>query len=155
MKLIKKIAFATAIFALAINALYLIAPLILQPYSETSPSISIPQYIVILIFSFVIALANRIFDAEKLHKALKILIHFAAVTVSFIVLFSSWNPEAFQKASSYFIAIFLFAIVYAIVFAGIAVCKKIYAKSKLSKPAPVAKPKANKKNEEEYKPRFE
>ena len=154
MNLLKKIIFGTAVFALSINALYLIAPLILQPHATESPVITIPQSIVILIFSFVISLSNRIFDAQKLHKVLKLLIHFAAITISFIVLFSSWNPEAFQKPSAYFVAIFLFAAVYSIVFAGIMIGKKIYAKSKISKGVEAPKSKTSKKNEEDYKPRF-
>ena len=154
MNLLRKVIFGTAVFALSINALYLIAPLILQPHAQESPTITIPQFIVILIFSFVISLSNRIFDAQRLHKALKVLIHFAAISTSFIVLFSSWNPEAFRKAASYFVAFFLFAAAYSIVFLSIVIGKKILKNSKHSKVNKVPESKINKKNEEEYKPRF-
>ena len=154
MKLIKKVAFETAVFTLAINTLYLIAALFIYPNLTELPSIDIIQHFVIMILSFVIALANRIFEVEKLHRVLKVVINYTVILVSFIVLFSSWRPDSFASSSAFFVAIFLFTVAYALVFAGIMIGKKIYAKSKLSKPAPVAKPKANKKNEEAYKPRF-
>ena len=125
--LIKKVLFGTAVFALSINFLFLLVPLFISPEDSY---IDFVQFIVILIFSFVISLANRIFDAKKLHISLKILIHFVALTASFIILFSSWNPSAFSKPSAYFVAFFLFAIAYGIVFAGVAIGKKIYAKAR-------------------------
>ena len=151
LNLLKKVLIGTAIFALSINFVFLLIPLFISP---DDAYIDLMQYVVILIFSFVISLANRIFDANKLHTALKILIHYVALSVSFIILFSSWNPAAFSKPSAYFVAVLLFTIAYGIVFAGIIIGKKIYAKSKLAQVKFPAESKINKKTEEEYKPRF-
>lgn len=154
MKLVKKVAFETAVFTLAINTLYLVAALLLYPTLTELPSIDLIQHFVIMILSFVIALANRIFEAEKLHKVLKVIIHYACILVSFIVLFSSWRPDSFANSSAYFVAIFLFSVAYALVFVGFVIANKISTKSKISKATTVAKQKTTKKNEEEYKPRF-
>ena len=154
MNLLKKVVFGTAVFALSINALFLIVPLILQPYAPELPNISISQYIVVLIFSFVISLANRIFDTGKLHVALKIAIHYVAVTASCVVLFASWRPDSFPKFASHFVAIILFTAIYAIVFACIVIGKKIYAKSKLSQTKQVETNKSSKKDQTDYEPRF-
>ena len=154
MKLVKKVAFETAVFTLTINTLYLVAALLLYPTLTELPSIDLIQHFVIMILSFVIALANRIFEAEKLHKVLKVVIHYACILVSFIVLFSSWRPDSFANSSAYFVAIFLFSVAYALVFVGFVIANKISTKSKISKATTVAKQKTTKKNEEEYKPRF-
>ena len=106
---------------MSINLFILLATLATHPEDAY---VDFKQYLVVIIFSFVIALANRIFDANKLHKSLKILIHYSIISVSFVVLFSSWNPAAFSKPSAYFAAFFLLTIAYWIIFAAVIIFKK-------------------------------
>ncbi len=83
----------------------------------THPAITFGTFLIILLFGFVISLANMIFEIEKLNYALKLLIHYAALLVSFIFIFIIAGKLSVSGIASVFSAIIIFTFLYAVIYA--------------------------------------
>ena len=83
----------------------------------THPAITFGTFLIILLFGFVISLANMIFSIEKLHYALKLLIHYSALLLAFIFVFIIAGKLSLDGIASVFSAIIIFTVLYAVIYA--------------------------------------
>lgn len=70
--------------------------------------------LMVLIFSVAVSFANTLMGFERLSFILRIIIHYAAVTAAFYVIFILWSGFA-QRASTVLIIMFLYTVVYAVI----------------------------------------
>ena len=81
-------------------------------------AISFSQYLLILLFSFLIAVLGCVFMIERIHFLLRILIHYAVLLTGFIVIFAVAGNLRLDSSAKIFVAIFLFTLLYAAVMAA-------------------------------------
>ena len=119
MKHLRKIATGGCVFTTVITLLFSIVAFIINRSEGIYDRVSLPisQFLWILLFSFVISAANHVFFLRRLHTALRLLIHYVALLVSFIFVFIVAGNLNITGPASVFIAIFVFTILYAILMA--------------------------------------
>jgi prepilin signal peptidase PulO-like enzyme (type II secretory pathway) len=83
----------------------------------THPAIKFGTFLIILLFGFVISIANTIFEIKKLHYALKLLIHYTALLLAFIFVFIIAGNIKISGAASVFSAIIIFTFLYGVIYA--------------------------------------
>ena len=91
--------------------------------ASVEPSIPITQFLLILFIGEVISLSQEIFRIHALRPFLRLLIHFITLLVSFLILFLVTDKITTGGAGGIFIFVTLFTLIYAIIFAGIALIK--------------------------------
>ncbi len=153
MKRIEKIILTGCTFTVLISLLFFIFAQISS--NESALSISFPRYLIITLFGFIIALANTVFEFERLHKAVKIIIHYAILLTAFLVIFAG-GALSLDTAAGFFVAIIIFTILYALFTVLTLVIKKSISKidSKIDSQNATQKPKEDKKSGSNYEPRF-
>ena len=114
MEKIKSIILSSTAYTVVIILLFYIYALI---GNLTHPAITFGTFLIILLFGFVISLANMIFKIEKLHYAIKLLIHYAALLISFIFVFIIAGKLSISGIASVFSAIVIFTFLYAVIYA--------------------------------------
>ena len=78
----------------------------------TSPAITFPQYLLILAFGYIIALAELMYNVLNLKKWLRGLVHYGVLLLAFCIIFIiSGNIKA-GRAPAIFAAIILFTMLY-------------------------------------------
>jgi len=90
----------------------------------TEAAIKIGTFMLILLFGFIISLADLFFGIEKIGKAFKVLIHYGALLVTFIVVFVVFGNISGGGAGAVISAIFIFTALYAVIFPIIYFTKK-------------------------------
>ena len=80
-------------------------------------SILVSQYLLILLFSFIISAANHLFFLRRFGLAVRLLIHYATLLVSFIVVFVAAGNLHINTPAAAFIAVFIFSVLYAVMMA--------------------------------------
>lgn len=115
MKYLRSILTGGCILATVMTLIASVVALIVNRAEGIFSEVSLPvsQFLVILAFSFLIAAANRILTLRRMHAALRLLIHYAALLVSFLFIFVLAGNLRITTAASAFIAIFLFTVLYA------------------------------------------
>lgn len=115
MKHFKSILANGCVFSTVITLIASVVALIVDRAEGLFKEVSLPvsQFLVILAFSFLIAAANRILTLRRMHAALRLLIHYAALLVSFLFIFVLAGNLKITGADSIFIAVFLFTVLYA------------------------------------------
>jgi hypothetical protein len=98
----------------SLTALIALAMFIIVSAATDMNYIALSQYLLILAFSMLISLTQEIFALRFLHILLRILIQYAALLLSFLVLFISSGKIA-TTPSQIFIYIFMFTLIYVIV----------------------------------------
>ena len=88
------------------------------------PGITLPRFIIILLFAFIINLANLIFKLPKLNYALKTILHSIIICLSFVLALCLMNGGASLGSAAIFVLVLLFLIVYFLVFAIYKLIKK-------------------------------
>lgn len=83
-------------------------------FDETA--VTFRQFLLILLFSLLVALANRLLSVRKLHAALRILIHYATLLAAFLVVFVAAGKLKISGPSSVFLSIMIFTVLYAVCF---------------------------------------
>lgn len=114
MEKIKSIILSSTAYTVVIILLFYIYALI---GNLTHPAITFGTFLIILLFGFVISLANMIFKIDKLHYAIKLLIHYAALLISFIFVFIIAGKLSISGIASVFSAIVIFTFLYAVIYA--------------------------------------
>ena len=118
----------------------------------THPAITFGTFLIILVFGFIISLANMIFSIKKLHYMLKLLIHYAALLVAFIFVFIIAGKLSLSGIASVFSAIIIFTFLYAVIYAISYGVKS--ALNSVSKPKNGTKNKAVSDKKSTYKPLY-
>ena len=118
----------------------------------THPAITFGTFLIILLFGFVISLANMIFEIEKLHYAVKLLIHYSALLVSFIFVFIIAGKLSLSGIASVFSAIIIFTFLYAVIYAISYGAKSALNSAKKSKKSSKSNTAVN--NKPTYKPLY-
>ena len=83
----------------------------------TQPAIKFGTFLIVLVFGFVISLANMIFELKNLHYALKLLIHYAALLAAFIAVFVIAGNLTISGPASVLSAIIIFSFLYGVIYA--------------------------------------
>ena len=78
----------------------------------TATAIAPAQFFLILLFGFIIALAELMYNLLNLKKVFRCLIHYAVLLVAFCVIFVISGNIAAGKASSVFVAVIIFTMLY-------------------------------------------
>lgn len=119
MKYIRRIFTAGCVWMTAISLVFFAVAALINSTEHTfrTIGISFSQYLLILLFSFLIAGAGLVFSLSRIHAALRILIHYAVVLTGFIVIFAVSGNLRLDTAAKIFVAIFIFTFFYAIVMA--------------------------------------
>lgn len=116
--LIRKILVSTAVVCTVISIFfYFLAAIVNEVeslFDETA--VTFRQFLLILLFSFLIALANRLLTVSRLHLSLRILIHYATLLGAFFVVFIRAGKLKISGPSSVFLAIMIFSLLYAAFF---------------------------------------
>ena len=91
---------------------------------DGEPSVGISQLLLIILIGEVISLAQEIFRIHSLRPLWRLLIHYAALLCSFLILSLVTDKITTGGATGIFIFIILFTLIYALIFAAIALVKK-------------------------------
>ena len=118
----------------------------------THPAITFATFLIILVFGFIISLANMIFSIKKLHYMLKLLIHYSALLLAFIFVFIIAGKLSLSGIASVFSAIIIFTFLYAVIYVISYGVKS--ALTSVSKPKSGTKSKAVSDKKPTYKPLY-
>lgn len=88
-----------------------------------NPYIDFRTFLVILGFGVIISLAGMILGIQKIHVALRVLIHYVALLIAFFTVFIINGNISAQGAGWVFVAIVLFTVFYLLI-AGITILTK-------------------------------
>ncbi len=83
-------------------------------FNETA--VTFRQFLLILLFSVLVALANRLLAVKRLHVALRILIHYATLLAAFLVVFIWAGKLKISGPASFFLAVMIFSVLYLVFF---------------------------------------
>ena len=144
---IRKILVSTCVVATLISVFFYFLAAIVNKVESLmdETAITFRQFLLILLFSLLVALANRLLAYPKLHIALRILIHYATLLAAFLIVFVAAGKLKISGAASLFLSIMIFSVLYAVFFVAGYFLLRLFG----------ALP--NKKNEEEprtYRSRF-
>ena len=81
-----------------------------------SQSIAFGQFALILMFGFIISLAEFMYEELKVKKVLKCLIHYAVLLVAFYVIFILSGNIAANRSGAVFVAIIIYTALYFILY---------------------------------------
>ena len=121
MKRLEKLFLKACAYAVLIVTLFFLFTL---ATSFTEAAIKIGTFMLILLFGLIIAAADLIFSIEKINKALRLLIHYAALLVTFIVIFVLSGNITAGGGGAVISAIFIFTVLYAVLFTVIFLVKR-------------------------------
>ena len=79
-------------------------------FNETA--VTFRQFLLILLFSVLVALANRLLSVSRLHVALRILIHYATLLAAFLVVFIRAGKLKINGPAAVFLSIMIFTVLY-------------------------------------------
>lgn len=96
---------------------------------------------ILLLFSFIIALANRIFDIKKLHLAIKVVVHYIVCFLDmylcvFVIFYrtSGMDQHTDYTPAQILVASILFTVIYVVVITIKLIAEKIKSKKKTNVP---------------------
>lgn len=125
-KLIKKALVSACVIFTIITAAYMLVLQIIN-ISENSAAVEAGRVLLFFVFSCLLAIANAILSINKIHTALRYIIHYAIFIFAFSVCFCIPNK---MNATKIIIGITLATIGYCLVMLLISVFKKRFFKSK-------------------------
>ena len=112
--IVRKILVSTCVICTVISVVfYFIAAIVNEVeslFNETA--VTFRQFLLILLFSFLVALANRLLSVPRLHIALRIAIHYATLLAAFLVVFIRAGNLKISGASTVFLSIMIFTVLY-------------------------------------------
>ena len=143
---VRKILVSSCVICTLISVFfYFVAAIVNGDETLIDPAINLRQFLLILLFSLLVALANRLLSYQKLHIVFRILIHYATLLAAFLIVFVAAGKLKISGAASLFLSIMIFTVLYAVFFVAGYFLLRLFG----------ALP--NKKNEEEprtYRSRF-
>ena len=95
----------------------------------TTPYIDFKTFLIILLFGTLIALAGLLFKIEKIHVALRVLIHYLVLFCAFTVIFVISGNIAKSGAAAIFSSLTIFTFFYAIMFTAAYFIRKLIKKA--------------------------
>ncbi len=98
----------------ALTALITLFMFLIASVGSDLNGITLTQYLLIFAFSMLISLSGEIYALRFIHILLRILVQYAALLISFLVLFIKTGKIA-ANANSILIYILLFTLIYAVV----------------------------------------
>lgn len=144
---IRKILVSTCVVATLISVFfYFLAAIVNEVESlMDETAVTFRQFLLILLFSLLVALANRLLSVKKIPIVARVAIHYATLLAAFLVVFVAAGKLKISGPSSVFLAVMIFTVLYAVFFvAG-------YFLSRLFREKPDEKEKAE---NSAYRPRF-
>ena len=117
-KFIRQILTSTCIFCTVISVLFFFfAAIVNEVESLFDDGASLPFrfFLLILLFSLLIALANRLFSVRKIRFIFRLLIHYATLLAAFLSTFVAFGKLKINGPASVFVAIMVFTILYAVI----------------------------------------
>lgn len=88
--------------------------------------------LMVLIFSFAVSFANSLMGFERLNLAVRIIIHYVAISAAFYVIFILWSGFA-SKALLSFLIMCAYTVVYIIVMAVVCGIRRMRRRKKSEK----------------------
>ena len=147
MNKIKQFIQNSCVYTVIISFLFLLFARIVQ---VDNAKFGISQFLIMILFGALIALANLILGYEKLHIILRIAIHYSFIFAAFLVVFIINGNLIIKGASSVFIAIVVYTIFYALFSVMAYFIKKGYTVIERKHP----EKKKETKKDEAYTPKF-
>jgi len=136
-----KLIFRTSAICVAVTlAVLTVTQIIKSTDGGGIPAVTLGQFALFLLFSLLLAGASFLF-LLPIHKALCLLVHFAACGVAFFALFMLAGKFAFESPSAVFIAMMLYTVLYAVGL-GVYLLARLIARLISKKDAPKAKKEA-------------
>ncbi|MBO4283758.1 MAG: DUF3021 family protein [Clostridia bacterium] len=145
---IRKILTSSCVICTVISVFfYFIAAIVNKVESLFNESaVTFRQFLLILLFSFLVALANRLLSVSRLHVALRVLIHYATLLAAFLVVFIWAGKLKINGPAAVFLSIMIFTVLYVAFFlASYFTLRFLGALPSQKKPA---------KDNQEYRSRF-
>ena len=117
---VRKILLSTCVNCTLISVFfYFIAAIVNKVESiMNETAVTFRQFLLILLFSLLVALANRLLSVRKLQIVLRVAIHYATLLAAFLVVFVAAGKLKISGAASVFLAIAIFTVFYAAFFAA-------------------------------------
>lgn len=110
---VRKILVSSCVICTLISVFfYFVAAIVNGDETLIDPAINLRQFLLILLFSLLVALANRLLSFRKLHIVLRILIHYVTLLAAFLVVFVAAGKLKISGAASLFLAIMIFTVLY-------------------------------------------
>lgn len=113
MKRLENILLKACFYAVLIVTLFFLFTLMT---SFTEAAIKIDTFMLILLFGLIIALADLVFKIEKINFALRLLIHYASLLITFVVIFVVSGKITGAGGGAVISAVFIFTVLYAVIF---------------------------------------
>ena len=115
---VRKILVSSCVICTVISVFfYFIAAIVNEVESLFDESaVTFRQFLLILLFSFLVALANRLLSVSRLHVALRVLIHYATLLSAFLVVFIWAGKLKIDGPAAVFLSIMIFTVLYVLFF---------------------------------------
>lgn len=81
--------------------------------------ISFTRYLTFILCGIAIALANLIFSLNSIHIIIRMALHYGALLVAFLVIFTTDGILPLNDAADYFVAIIIYSLMYVLLFATV------------------------------------
>ena len=148
MKKIENILLKSCAFTVLISALFFAFA---KMTSRAEVKIGFTHFFIIFLFGIAISIANLVLEYDKLHVALRMLIHYVVLLIAFSVVFINMGNIAADGASAIFTTVFIFTFLYVFISLISYSIKKLIVKldKRFDK-----KHTAPQKEKETYQPRF-
>jgi len=117
-----------------------------------NPAITPGQFVVIVLFGIIIALAEFLYSILKVKKVLKCFIHYAVLFVTFLVIFIISGNIVSTKASGVFVAVIVYTFMYFSIWLIVNLVRKTISAADDKLDAKL--PKENKTKNAKYKPLY-
>ena len=95
----------------------------------TATAIAPAQFFLILLFGFIISLAELMYNLLNVRKIFRCLIHYAVLLVAFCAIFIISGNISAGKASSVFVAVILFTMLYFAIWFTVHLVRKTISKA--------------------------
>ena len=128
-KKIKEIFLNTCAFSTLISLVFCVFVKVTNTLSM--PAMLVSQYLVILLFGFLIACANLLFAIKVLPKSLVYLLHYLTLLISFYIIFVLISKAKIPTASQLFVGFILFSLIYLLLYFLNFIFKRLVAKKVL------------------------
>ena len=115
---VRKILVSTCVVCTLISVFFYLVAAIVNGEDDTllDPAINLRQFLLILLFSLLVALANRLLTVRGLHIVLRILIHYATLLATFFIVFIAAGKLKISGPASVFLSVMIFTVLYAVCF---------------------------------------
>ena len=90
--------------------------------------ISFTRYLIFIACGVAISLANFILDLRAVHIAIRLALHYFALLVAFLIIFTTDGVLKLERPSHFFVAVIIYSILYILIFAIVYLAKRAMGK---------------------------